>query len=295
MKNKRFNRNIFGDLPTQKMAQKALPILISSAQKCDPVIMCDLAKEIAPELVQFNWSMRWTFSWIHTTLWELERSDDWNYGEIPGITAIVLDKPEKPTNWMDEQTRVDPSIPLSWKDYKSEHILPVFNYDDWDKVMDFVIGKLNALSTPFTTVEFNVNLNEVDLNNFIIDEVQPSLLASEPEEEEQEVPEGEHRYFVYAWRWSGDEGSAKIGRTRNGLKGVKKRMLTTYHPTDDPVPLGVRECADAEESHKTEQYILNGLERTRPDREWVKIDEKFNEMIDKSFIVPPNVQPPRPF
>ena len=140
----------------------------------------------------------------------------------------------------------------------------------------------------FTTTEFNVNLDEVDLNNFIIDEVQPSLLGSEPEEEEQEVPEGEHRYFVYAWRWSGDERFAKIGRTRNGLKGVEKRMVTTYHPTDDPVPLGVRECADAEESHKTEQYILNRLGRTRRDREWVKIDKKFNEMIDKSFMVPPN-------
>ena len=135
-----------------------------------------------------------------------------------------------------------------------------------------------------TTAEFNVNLNEVDLNNFIIDEVQPFLLASEPEEEEQEVPEGEHRYFVYAWRWCGDERFAKIGRTRNGLKGVKKRMVTTYHPTDDPVPLGVRKCTDMEESHKTEQYILNRLERARPDREWVEIDEKFNEMIDKSFI-----------
>ena len=140
-----------------------------------------------------------------------------------------------------------------------------------------------GISTPFTTAEFNVNLDEVDFNNFIIGEVQPSLFGSEPEEEEQEVPEGERRYFVYAWRWCGDEGFAKIGRTRNGLKGVENRMVTTYHPTDDPVLLGVRECTDAEESHKTEQYILNGLERTRPDREWVEIDEKFNEMIDKSF------------
>ena len=37
MKNKRFSRNIFGDLPTQKMAQKALPILVSYAQKGDPI------------------------------------------------------------------------------------------------------------------------------------------------------------------------------------------------------------------------------------------------------------------
>ena len=132
--------------------------------------------------------------------------------------------------------------------------------------------------------EFNDNLDEVDFNNFIIDKGQPSLFSPEPEEEEQGISEGEHRYFVYAWRWCGDEGFAKIGRTRNGLKGVENRMVTTYHPTDDPVLLGVRECADAEESHKIEQYILKGLGRTRPDREWVEIDEKFNEMIAKSFM-----------
>lgn len=270
MKNKKSGRNIFGNSPTQKMAQKALPILISFAQKDDIILINDLAKEVAPDLTRFNFSMRWVFSWIQTTLYELERQDDWNYGEIPGITAIVLDKPEKPTNWMDDQTRVDPNTPLSWKDYKINHVLPVFKYQHWDKVMDFVI-------------EFNVDLDEVDFNNFIIDEVQPSLFGSEPEETEQEVPEGEHRYFVYAWRWCGNKRFAKIGRTRNGLKGVEQRMVTTYHPTDDPVLLGVRECADAEESHKTEQYILNGLGRTRPDREWVEIDEAFKEMIEKSF------------
>ena len=139
-----------------------------------------------------------------------------------------------------------------------------------------------GVRVPLPTPEFNVYLDEVDFNNFIIKEEQLSLFNSEPEEE-QEIPEGEHRYFVYAWRWRDDKKVAKIGRTRNGLKGVKKRMVTTYHPTDDPLPLGVRKCADEEESHKTEQYILDRLGRTRPDREWVKIDEKFNEMIEKSF------------
>lgn len=270
MKNKRFNRNIFGDLPTQKMAQKALPILISHAQQELTLTLRELVTEIAPDLTRFNWSMRWTLAWIQTTLYELEREDNWEYGEIPGLTAIALADHEMPTNWVDEQTRVDPNTPLPWRDYKINHILPVFKYSYWNKVTDFVFG-------------FNVNLDEVDFNNFIIDGVQLSLFGSEPEEE-QEVPEGEHRYFVYAWRWCSDEAFAKIGRTRNGLKGVENRMVTTYHPTDDPVLLGVRECADAEESHKTEQYILNGLGRTRPDREWVEIDERFNEMIDKSFM-----------
>ena len=271
MQNLHLGRNIFGDLPTQQMAQKGLPILVAKAQKGETILLRELAQEIAPHLTQINWTMAWVFSWIHTTLYELERSEGWEYGEIPGLTAIALADHETPTNWMDEQTRVDPNTPLSWKDYETNHVLPVFKYSYWNKVMDFV-------------AEFNVNLDEVDFNNFIADEVQPSLSGSEPEEEEQEVPEGEHRYFVYAWRWCGDVRFAKIGRTRNGLKGVENRMVTTYHPTDDPVLLGVRECADAEESHKTEQYILKGLGRTRPDREWVEIDGKFNEMIDKSFI-----------
>lgn len=146
MKNKRFNRNMFGSLDTQRMAQEALPILISSAQKCDPVIMRDLAKEVAPELIQFNWSMGYALAWIHTTLWELERSEDWNYGEIPGITAIVLDSPKTPTKWMDKETRVDPNRPLPWKNLKTNHVLPVFKYLHWDKVMEFVYDRNEILA-----------------------------------------------------------------------------------------------------------------------------------------------------
>ena len=140
MKNKRFNRNIFGDLSTQKMAQKALPILVSHAQKGEIITLQQLANKIASHLTQFNWSMRWVLAWIHTTLYELERSDEWNYGVIPAIAAIAVDKPEKPTNWMDKQTRIDPNTPLPWKDYETKYILPVFEYPHWDKVMAFVFG-----------------------------------------------------------------------------------------------------------------------------------------------------------
>ena len=133
-------RNIFGDLPTQQMAQKGLPILVSKAQEGDTILLRELAQEIAPHLTQINWTMRWVFNWIHTTLYELERQDDWRYGEIPGLTAIALADQETPTNWMDKQTRVDPNTPLSWNDYTSQHLLPVFNYDHWDKVMDFLFG-----------------------------------------------------------------------------------------------------------------------------------------------------------
>ena len=125
MQNLRFGRNIFGDLPTQHMAQKALPILVSKAQKDDTILLRELAQEIEIDTPQINWTMGWIFAWIHTTLYELERTEDWKYGEIPGLTAIALADHETPTNWMDKHTRVEPNTPLPWKDYKSEHLLPV--------------------------------------------------------------------------------------------------------------------------------------------------------------------------
>lgn len=135
MKNKRFNRNIFGDLPTQRMAQKALPILVSHAQERDIIILQQLANEIAPDLTQFNWSMKWTFQWIQTTLYELQRLDNWVYGEIQGITAIVVVAPGEPTNAM-----VERNAPVSWEGYETNHLCPVFGYPHWDKVMDFLFG-----------------------------------------------------------------------------------------------------------------------------------------------------------
>ena len=207
----------------------------------------------------------------------------------PIVTGILWGLERR--NLVEQNSPYDPwEITDLGKEYKGDINMAVDTKKILNQIESLNVQELSELvkaledrfgvSVPLTTAEFNVNLDEVDFNNFIIDEGQ---FGSEPEEEEQEVPEGEHRYFVYAWRWCGDDRFAKIGRTRNGLKGVKKRMVTTYHPTDDPVPLGVRKCADAEESHKTEQCILDGLGRTRPDREWVEINERFSEMIDESF------------
>ena len=136
MKNQRFKRNIFGDLPTQEMAQEALPILIAYAEKDKTIPLQELAGEVAPHLIQINWTMAWVFQWIHRTLYDLERQDDWEYGEIPGITAIALAAPRQPTKWMDEQTRVDPNTPLSWRNYERGHIFPVFTFPHWGQVID---------------------------------------------------------------------------------------------------------------------------------------------------------------
>ena len=92
--------------------------------------------------------------------------------------------------------------------------------------------------------------------------------------------------IVYAWRWSGDDTCAKIGAST--LIQFQARLGPTYHPTDDPVVIGVMKCRTPQEAVDNEQYFLNDvLERTRPDREWVIVDEKFNLIIDSEFISDP--------
>lgn len=138
-------RDIFGDdIPAQKIARDAFPILVSHAQNCSVILMSELANEVVPHLTQFNLTMGWAFAWIQNTLYNLEREDDWNYGGIPEITTIVLVEPERPTNWMVKETRSDPNTPFSWSEYEKDHIQPVFKYRHWDKVLDYVKGKINV-------------------------------------------------------------------------------------------------------------------------------------------------------
>ena len=95
--------------------------------------------------------------------------------------------------------------------------------------------------------------------------------------------------IMCAWRWSGDDTCAKIGiSTRNLLLRSRLNAASTYHPTDDPVLIGVMPCRTRERAEDEEWGFLNGfLERTRSDREWVIIDEVFNQMIDEAFISDP--------
>ena len=95
-------------------------------------------------------------------------------------------------------------------------------------------------------------------------------------------PKGEDYDLVYAWRWSNDDRYAKIGRSSKN--NFKSRLVTTYHPTDDPIVIGYRKCADLQHAEDLQNHILEELKRTRSDREWVKIDKAFEKMINLSFI-----------
>ena len=66
-------------------------------------------------------------------------------------------------------------------------------------------------------------------------------------------------------------------------------MVTTYHPTTDPVLIVFVPCLSVSEAEHNETYFLCRLKRTRPDREWVKIDEMFDLVIDEAFISDPNL------
>ena len=91
---------------------------------------------------------------------------------------------------------------------------------------------------------------------------------------------------IYVWRWSGDDRYAKIGITET-IGKLPSRLIATYHPTDDPILIGFMECCDFSEAKHEEKYYLYTLKRTRPDREWVIIDEKFTRIIDEVFISDP--------
>ena len=93
--------------------------------------------------------------------------------------------------------------------------------------------------------------------------------------------------IVYAWRWSNDNTYAKIGVSK--VSNLESRMATTYHPTDDPILIGVRKCRSRKEANKIEKDLLCRLKRPRLDREWVIIDENFNWIIDEEFISDPNM------
>lgn len=99
-------------------------------------------------------------------------------------------------------------------------------------------------------------------------------------------PKGENYALVYAWRYSDNKKYSKIGESTK--HGLHSRMLVTYYPTGDPVLIGIRECKHKAHAEDVEKYILDGLGRTLPRREWVKIDDAFNEMIYRSFICDPD-------
>ena len=134
MKNIRETHDIFGNLITQKRGLLALPILVLCAQERRTITFQELGNALG---FSNHWRLGPVLGYINTTHYDLERRADWEYGDIPCITTIVITKGGQPSDYMRSQLG-----PISWEDYKIHHIDPVFEYPHWNKVMDYVIRNL---------------------------------------------------------------------------------------------------------------------------------------------------------
>ena len=139
MKNIRGKHDIFGDLITQKRGLLALPILVLCAQEHRTITFQELGNALG---FSNYWRLGTVLDRINTTHYDLERRADWEYGDIPCITTIVITKAGRPSDWMRRKLGPDADTPISWEDYKIHHIDPVFEYPHWGEVMDYVIRNL---------------------------------------------------------------------------------------------------------------------------------------------------------
>ena len=130
MQNTLHKHDIFGDLITQKRGLLTLPILVLRAQEHRTITFQKLGDAIG---FSNYWRMGPILGCINTTHYKLERHANWEYGEIPCITTIVITKDGEPSNWMREQLSNDDDAPISWEDYEVHHIRLVFEYPHWDK------------------------------------------------------------------------------------------------------------------------------------------------------------------
>lgn len=90
--------------------------------------------------------------------------------------------------------------------------------------------------------------------------------------------------IVYAWRWSGNDKYAKIGKCKTGwrLRETIKARSVTFHPTDDIFLIGIK-YTDSETLSREEKCILKRLDLTHSKREWVYINDNFIKLINKEL------------
>ena len=205
--------------------------------------------------------------------------------EDPNAEDEVVDEP---IDKQEAETVEEGSAKVAKESIKSEKESNIEDPNAEDEVVDEPIdeqeaetveeGSAEVVEEPPEVVErgFNPDLGGFDSNWTSTNEEKKNIQPPPPK------PKGENYYLVYAWRWSNDDRYAKIGRSSKN--NFKSRLITTYHPTDDPNVIGYRKCADLQHAEDLQNHILEGLERTRRDREWVKIDKEFEKMINLSFI-----------
>ena len=165
-------KNMFaGDTATQRWARKALPILVQRAKDRRTITFKELTRALGlPEVGYYNLLMRHVCRHIQTTLAELESSDDWEEGEIPHITSIVLRTTGECSPNMCEALTGDSQTQPSGKQLQSQ-LDWSFCYEHWDTV-------LAALFPPNAQIKKTILLvSDEAMPNDYHDEVPDRLLS----------------------------------------------------------------------------------------------------------------------
>ena len=127
---------MFGDRITQQWARDALPVIVERAKVCDVIRYGELRSAIGATTDR-KWGN--VCNIISMTLYQLEHNElqqQWRRGRIPRLTNIVIRTNGKPGAWMCEQITGDRRIAPSRTEYRTEYINPVFDYQNWDEVLN---------------------------------------------------------------------------------------------------------------------------------------------------------------
>lgn len=231
-KNTRGKRNMFGNLQTQKWAQEALPILVQYAHECKTITYTDLDASLNRKSYQ---KMEYVCQIISTTLYELEHSQDWKFGEIPRITNIVMQKNGKPGSNTCEELTGNRKIAPPENEYYEDHLLPTYEYQHWNEVLE-------ALGLPLLDgVERQLresNLINWDPQQLLSDflaaaehgkiEIPPDTIIIEslpkPHIPPKQLPDGKMAVYVF----STDIEILKVGKVNTGSEG--RYLYHHYNP-----------------------------------------------------------------
>ena len=143
--------NMFTDADTyvtRGWAQKALSKLVQCAKERRTIKNTELSQEWGRPPGN---SMRYVLGSIVTTLAELEQADDWDGGQIPHITSIVLNANGECSEPMCDLLTGDSTQQPSPERLNAE-LECSFNYEKWDAVLDALsLEKQDMLSGDIMT------------------------------------------------------------------------------------------------------------------------------------------------
>ncbi len=97
----------------------------------------------------------------------------------------------------------------------------------------------------------------------------------------------QEQYFVYAWRYEGDDTACKIGKSSAGSFWGRTSQARTNDYRDIEI-LGLQLCDSEADAKSQEKYLRDErFERVRPDREWVYLTDDVWNWIETSCMKNP--------